>query len=131
MKFCVFGAGAIGGYLGVQLALASNDVTLIARGKNLEAIRKNGMKLLIGDEERVTTDVVATDDTEEAGPQDYVIVATKAHQAYESDHQMPPLLGPDTSVVTAMNGMPWWYFYKRGNTDEPRTLNSVDPEGLQ
>lgn len=131
MKFCIFGAGAIGGYLGVQLALAGNDVTLIARGKNLEAIRKDGMKLLIGDEERVAKDVFATDDTEEAGPQDYVIVATKAHQAYESAHQIPPLLGPGTAVVTAMNGVPWWYFYKHGNTDEPRTLNSVDPEGLQ
>ena len=131
MKFCVFGAGAIGGYLGVQLARAGQDVTLIARGEKLKAIRQHGMKLLIDGEERVAKNVFATDDTEEAGPQDYVIIATKDHQAYEAAHQIPPLLGPDTPVVTAQNDVPWWYFYKLGNTGAPRTLDSVDREGLQ
>lgn len=131
MKICVFGAGAIGGYLGVQLALAGHETTLIARGQNLAAIRKNGMKLLIDGEERVAKGVFATDDPEQAGPQDYVIVATKAHQAYESAHKITPLLGPGTAVVTAMNGVPWWYFYKLGNATEPKTLESVDPGGVQ
>ena len=115
MKFCVFGAGDISGYLGVQLALAGNDVTLIARGKNLEAIRKDGMKLLIGFEERVVKDVFATDDTDEAGPQDYVIVATKAHQW--------PALTPPTSTPCS----PWsssgrgWPVYTTEDAGDPQT----------
>ena len=130
MKVCIFGAGAIGGYLGVQLSLAGHDVSLIARGQNLEAMRANGMRLLIDGEERVAQPF-CTDDPAEAGAQDYVIVALKAHQAYEVADRVAPLLGPETAVVTAMNGVPWWYFYKHGGPLADHQLHSVDAGGRQ
>jgi 2-dehydropantoate 2-reductase len=131
MKIAIYGAGAIGGYMGVQLALGGNDVTLIARGAHLEAMRANGLKLLIDGEERVATNCLFTNDPKEAGPQNAVIVALKSHQAYEATDQMKPLLGPDTMVVTAQNGVPWWYFYKLEGPYENHRLESVDPGGLQ
>jgi 2-dehydropantoate 2-reductase len=132
MKFCVYGAGAIGGYLAVDLALAGHDVTVIARNKNLEAIKANGMKLIIDGGERVANNINVTDDPKEAGPQDYVFIATKSHQAIDIVGMMQPLLGPDTAVITAQNGVPWWYYYKiDGTSDEPRYLESVDPGGMQ
>ena len=130
MKVCIFGAGAIGGYLGVQLSLAGHDVALIARGQNLAAMRANGMRLLIDGEERVARPF-CTDDPAEAGPQDYVIVALKSHQAYEVADRLAPLLGPETAVVTAMNGVPWWYFYKHGGPLADHQLDSVDAGGRQ
>ena len=131
VKIAIFGAGAIGGYLGVGLSLAGNDVTLIARGPHLEAMRTKGLKLLIDDEERVAKDCLCTDDPEEAGPQDYVIVGLKAHQAYDAAERLLPLLGPETPVVTAMNGVPWWYFHKLKGKFENHRLESVDPGGWQ
>lgn len=135
MKFCIYGAGAIGGYLAVDLALAGHDVTVIARNKNLEAIRKNGLKLIIGGEERVATNITVTDDPKTAGPQDYVFIATKSHQAIDIVHMMQPLLGPDTAVITAQNGVPWWYYYKLDtnwdDNSDPVYLESVDPGGVQ
>ena len=130
-RIAIYGAGAIGGYLGVQLALAGNEVTLIARGEHLKAMKKNGLKLKIGDEERVATTCLCTDDPNEAGPQDYVIVGLKSHQAYDAAGRFKPLLGPDTAVVTAMNGVPWWYFYKLKGKHENHRLESVDPGGWQ
>ncbi|MBT3307116.1 MAG: 2-dehydropantoate 2-reductase [Alphaproteobacteria bacterium] len=131
MKICIYGAGAIGGYLGVQLSLAGQDVSLIARGAHLEAMKKNGLKLLIDGEERVSHDCLCTDDPEEAGPQDYVIVTLKSHQAYDAAERLAPLLGPDTAVVTAMNGVPWWYFHALEGKHENHRLESVDPGGWQ
>lgn len=131
IKICIYGAGAIGGYLGVQLSLAGQDVSLIARGTHLAAMKTNGLKLLIDGEERVTHDCLCTDDPEEAGPQDYVIVTLKAHQAYDAAERLAPLLGPDTAVVTAMNGVPWWYFHKLEGKHENHRLESVDPGGWQ
>lgn len=131
MKIAIYGAGAIGGHLGVQLALGGQDVTLIARGPHLAAMKANGLKLLIDGEERVATNCFCTDDPAEAGPQDYVIVALKAHQAYEAAERFKPLLGPDTAVVTAMNGVPWWYFHKLEGPFENHRLESVDPGGWQ
>lgn len=131
VKIAIFGAGAIGGYLGVGLALAGNDVTLIARGPHLKAMRAKGLKLLIDDEERVAKDCLCTDDPEEAGPQDYVIVGLKAHQAYDAAERLLPLLGPETPVVTAMNGVPWWYFHKLKGKFENHRLECVDPGGWQ
>jgi 2-dehydropantoate 2-reductase len=131
MKIAIYGAGAIGGYLGVQLAQSDNQITLIARGAHLEAMRANGLKLLIDGEERITTNCFCTDDPKEAGPQDYVIVALKSHQAYEATDHMQPLLGPDTCVVTAQNGVPWWYFYKLDGPWENHRLESVDPGAIQ
>jgi len=128
MKLCIYGAGAIGGYLGVELALAGFEVTLIARGPHLEAIRRNGLTLLIGGE-RKTARVLATSEPAEAGPQDSVILTLKAHSVSAVVDKMRPLLGPATSVVTAQNGVPWWYFYKLAGPWENHRLESVDPGG--
>ncbi len=130
MKVCIYGAGAIGGYLGVQLANAGAEVSLVARGAHLEAMRQNGVKLLINGEERVAR-VNASDDPAELGPQDYVFISLKAHSVPGVVERMRPLLGNDTSVVTAVNGVPYWYFYKHGGPLEGRTLESIDPGGKQ
>jgi 2-dehydropantoate 2-reductase len=130
MKVCIYGAGAIGGYLGVELARAGAEVSLVARGGHLEAMQTNGVKLLINGEERVAR-VRATDDPAELGPQDYVIIALKAHSVPGVVEKMRPLLGNDTSVVTAVNGVPYWYFYKHGGALENRTLETIDPAGRQ
>ena len=130
MKICIYGAGAIGGYLGVLLSQGGADVSLIARGAHLEAIRRNGLKLLLGDDQKVAR-LRATSDPAELGPQDYVIIALKAHQAWEVADQMAPLLRADTAVVTAQNGIPWWYFYGFTGQYANLQLQSVDPEGRQ
>lgn len=129
MRICVFGAGAIGGYIGAELALAGEaEVTLIARGPHLAAMRENGLKLQIDGEEKVAK-VNCTDDPAEAGEQDYVIVALKAHSVPGVVDAMQPLLGKETAVVTAQNGVPWWYFYGLQGEHENRRLESVDPGG--
>ena len=130
LKICVFGAGAIGGYLAVELALAGHEVSVVARGAQLEAIRKNGLRLRIAGQEKVAC-LAASDDPATLGPQDFVICALKSHQSYDSAAQFAPLLGPDTAVVTAMNGIPWWYFYQQGGPFEGQHLQSVDPGGRQ
>jgi 2-dehydropantoate 2-reductase len=130
MKVCIYGAGAIGGYLAICLKQAGAEVSLIARGAHLEAIRSNGLKLLIDGEER-TAHMRATSDPNELGPQDYVIVALKAHQAWEVAEQMRPLLGAETAVVTAQNGVPWWYFYGVKAPYSGLKLQSVDPDDRQ
>ena len=128
MKICIYGAGAIGGYLGVMLKLAGADVSLIARGAHLAAIRQNGLKLMIAGEEKLAR-MPATSDPAELGPQDYVIIALKSHQAWEVAEQMKPLFGPQTAVVTAQNGIPWWYFYGFEGQYANLQLQSVDPDG--
>jgi 2-dehydropantoate 2-reductase len=130
MKVCIYGAGAIGGYVGVQLKRAGVDVSLVARGAHLEAMKKNGLKLLIDAEERVEH-IPCSDNPAELGPQDYVIVALKAHSVPGVVDAMQPLLGNDTAVVTAVNGVPYWYYYKHGDQLEGKTLESVDPGGKQ
>src|ERR1700761_6945856 len=130
MKICIYGAGAIGGYLGVQLALAGADVSLVARGAHLAAMRANGLKLLIGDEERVVHPR-CTDNPSELGPQDFVIICLKAHSITGAIDAMKPLMGPQTRLVTAVNGIPYWYFYKHGGAYEGSTLESIDPGGRQ
>ncbi|MFC3111331.1 2-dehydropantoate 2-reductase [Undibacterium arcticum] len=131
MKIAIIGAGAIGGYVGVKLALAGEDVTFIVRGANLAAIRKNGMKLIMQDGvEHVATNVKATSNYAEAGPQDIVILALKAHQVEAVADDLPKLFGPDTAVVTMQNGIPYWYFYKHAGEFEGRHVKSVDPTGM-
>jgi 2-dehydropantoate 2-reductase len=130
MKICIYGAGAIGGYLGVQLARAGADVSLVARGAHLAAMRESGLKLLIGDEERVVRPR-CTDNPAELGPQDFVIVCLKAHSITGVIEAMQPLLGPRTRIVAAVNGIPYWYFYKHGGRYEGSTLESIDPGGRQ
>jgi len=130
MKICVVGAGAIGGLMGAKLALAGEDVTLIARGAHLEAIRQNGLKLIEEDgTEHVARQVKATSRLSEAGAQDIVILALKAHQVEPIAKELPALFGPDTIVVTTQNGIPWWYFQKHGGEFEGRRVETVDPSG--
>ena len=128
MKICIYGAGAIGAWLGVELSLAGEDVTLIARGPHLEAMRQNGVKLLIDGQEKIAHPK-CVEDPAEAGPQDYVIITVKAHSLPGIADRLEPLLGPDTTVVTGVNGIPWWYFYKLAGPYENRRLNSIDPGG--
>lgn len=130
MKIAVIGAGAIGGYVGVKLALAGEDVTFIVRGANLDAIRRNGMKLVMADgTEHVARNVRATNDYAEAGPQDIVVLAMKAHQLGAVAKEVPKLLGPQTAVVTMQNGIPYWYFHGQGGALEGARIHSVDPDG--
>lgn len=130
MKVCIFGAGAIGGYVGVELKASGVDVSLIARGPHLAAIKANGLKLLIDGEEKVEH-MPASDDPADLGEQDYVIIGLKAHQAWETAEKLKPLLGPDTAVVTMQNGVPWWYFHGFEGEYSDLRLNSVDPGDRQ
>lgn len=125
MKICIYGTGAIGGYMAVKLKRSGADVTCIARGAHLRAIRENGLKLLINDEEH-TEYVPCTDNPGEIGVQDYVIIALKAPSLHDAADAMTPLFHKGTSVVTAQNGIPWWYFYKSGGDFEGTRLASVD-----
>ncbi len=128
MKIAIYGAGAIGGLLGFHLAGSGAEVTLIARGPHLAAMRENGLTLVDGDE-RESRAVKAVEDPAEAGPQDYVLITLKASSVGAIAEPMQPLLGPDTCVVTAQNGIPWWYFYAHGGPQDGRRLESVDPGG--
>jgi 2-dehydropantoate 2-reductase len=131
MRVCIFGAGAIGGYLAVGLAEAGYAVSVIARGAHLRAITANGLRLRAeGRGDRHVT-VRASDDPATLGVQDLVICALKAHQAWDSAGGFAPLLGPDTAVVTAMNGFPWWYFHALPGAFENRSLDAVDPDRRQ
>ncbi len=130
MKVCIYGAGAIGGYVGAELALAGSDVTLIARGPHLAAMKAKGLTLIKDGTTRVAHPRV-TDNPAEAGAQDYVIITLKAHSVPGAVDAMRPLLGPSTAVVPAVNGVPWWYFYKLAGPWENHRLESVDPGGKQ
>ena len=129
-RVCIFGAGAIGGYFGVQLARAGIDVVLVARGPHLTAIREHGLHLRIGGAEHVAR-LACTDRPAELGVQDYVILALKAHQIPENVDAMLPLLGPETTIVTASNGLPYWFFAFGAAPYRGLTLESVDPGGRQ
>ncbi|MDR6534777.1 2-dehydropantoate 2-reductase [Variovorax soli] len=131
MKIAVIGAGAIGGLVGARLALAGEDVTFIVRGANLDAIATNGFRLISADgEEQVARNVKATDRYDQAGPQDIVVLAMKAHQVEAVTNEVPKLFGPETVVVTMQNGIPYWYFQKHGGPLEGTTVRSVDPHGV-
>ena len=131
MKIAVIGAGAIGGLVGAKLALAGEEVTFIVRGANLDAIATNGFKLIAADgSEEVARNVKATDRYDQAGPQDIVILAMKAHQVEAVANEVPRLFGPETVVVTMQNGIPYWYFHKHGGPLEGSTVKSVDPHGV-
>jgi len=130
MKVCIYGAGAIGAHIGVLMKLAGVDVSVVARGATLEAINSNGWKLIINGEEKVAR-LKAAQNPADLGPQDYVIVALKSHQAWDTAENLIPLLGPDTAVVTAQNGIPWWYFYGFEGQYANLQLESVDPRGRQ
>jgi len=130
MRIAIIGAGSIGGYLAAKLLLSGQQVTVIVRGANLAAINANGLKLRLPDgTEETTTPTLATDDLAAAGPQDVVILGVKAQQLATVAPTLGPLLGPETAVVPAQNGIPWWYFQRSGGPFEGRRLESVDPGG--
>jgi 2-dehydropantoate 2-reductase len=130
MKVAVIGAGAIGGFVGTQLAFAGEDVTFIARGATLEALKARGMRVTMSDgSEKAVPHVKATADYSAAGPQDLVVLAMKAHQLEAVAADVPKLLGPGTVIVPMQNGIPFWYFHKHGGALEGRTITSVDPTG--
>jgi 2-dehydropantoate 2-reductase len=131
MKIAVIGAGAIGGLVGAKLALAGEEVTFIVRGKNLDAIATNGFKLIGADgTEQVALNAKATDRYDQAGPQDIVILAMKAHQVEAVANDVPKLFGPETVVVTMQNGIPFWYFHNHGGALAGTPVRSVDPTGV-
>ena len=129
MKICVIGAGSIGGLLAAKLARAGEDVAVVARGAHLSAIRQNGLRLIELDGE-IVVQVRATDRIAELGYQDCVILGVKAHQVADVVADAPALLGAETTILTAQNGIPWWYFFKHGGAHEGRRLESVDPGGV-
>jgi 2-dehydropantoate 2-reductase len=128
VKITVYGAGAIGGYLAAELALAGEEVSIVARGPHLQAIRKSGLRLLIEGGEKLAR-VRATEDPAELGAQDYVILTLKAHSVTPVVEHMVALLGPQTPVVTAQNGILWWYFYGLPGPWENERLPIADPGG--
>ena len=129
-KICVFGAGAIGGYIGARLAhKAEADISLVARGPHLAAMEANGLTLKQG-EETFTVHPRVTSDPKSLGPQDFVIVTVKAHALPLVLDHLQPLLGKNTAFLFAQNGLPWWYFYKHGGPYDGRRIESVDPGGI-
>ena len=129
MKVCVFGAGAIGGYVAAKLAAAGGaEVSCVARGPHLAAMKKNGL-ILRSEGQTLVTHPRCTDDAKELGPQDYVLIAVKAHSLPAAAPSIRHLIGENTTLVPALNGVPWWYFYKSGGPWEGTRLESVDPGG--
>jgi 2-dehydropantoate 2-reductase len=130
MKIAVVGAGAIGGYLGARLSIAGEEVSFIARRRNLEAINRDGFRLVLEDgTQSHAPGVRAFERMAEAGPQDVVLITLKAHQLREVVAELPALFGPQTMVVSMLNGIPWWYFHKLAGPHEGRAVASVDPDG--
>ena len=130
MKICIFGAGAIGGYMGVKLAQAGADVSLVARGPHLAAMQKNGLTL-IEEDQTTNVSVTASDNPADLGVQDYIIVTLKAHSVPPVVSKMAPLIGDHTTIVSGVNGVPWWYFHKLGGDLDGTRLASVDPDNAQ
>lgn len=131
MKICIFGAGAIGGYLAAKLARTDVDVSIVARGPHLAAIQENGLTLLAEGQEPVNVKVNASDSATDLGPQDYVFITLKAHSVPAIVASMQPLIADDTTIVSGVNGVPWWYFHKLGGPFEGSRLASVDPGDAQ
>ena len=130
MKIAVVGAGAIGGYLGGLLSAADEDVTFIARGANLEAIREQGMRVQLEDGGEVRSrGAVACATMRDAGPQDVVLLTVKAHQVGEVAPELHHLCDADTTIVTMQNGIPWWYFQRHGGEHDGTRVRAADPDG--
>ena len=130
MKICIYGAGAIGGYLAVGLSRTGAEVTLVARGAHLAAMRANGLRLLIEGRQEVAR-LPCTDDPTTLGRQDYVIIALKAHSIPDAVESVSTLLDDDTTIVTASNGLPYWFFHVEGVPFQGATLPSIDDGGKQ
>jgi ketopantoate reductase len=135
MKICVVGAGAIGGLMAAKLSLsgnggAGNDVTVIDQGAHLAAIQKNGLKLIWEDGSEHVARMTAVGSAADAGPQDLVVLAVKAHFLDQVARDVEKLLNDDTMIVTVQNGMPWWYFHNLKGPYEGTRLNTLDPSGI-
>ncbi len=128
LKICVFGAGAMGGLLGARLAAAGEAVTLVARGRHLEAMRQDGLRLIAAGGD-IVVNPPCTGDPATLGVQDVVILAVKTTALREAADAVRPLLGAESVLVPALNGVPWWYFYRLAGPHENRRLDSVDPGG--
>ena len=129
-KICIFGAGAIGGYVGARLAgKGEADVSLIARGAHLAAMKANGLTLKEADGSTLNVRPIVTDDPKQLGPQDFVILTLKSHAITGILDAIAPLIGRDTALLFGQNGVPWWYFYRHGGQFDGRTIESVDPGG--
>lgn len=130
MKICVIGAGSIGGFVAFRLAAAGLPVSVLARGANLAAIRQHGLRLVESDgAQRSTRLSGASDDAKDIGPQDVLVLGVKAHQVAELLPRLAPLLHESTAIVPMQNGVPWWYFQRRGGPLGDRVVRSVDPQG--
>jgi 2-dehydropantoate 2-reductase len=129
MKVCVVGAGAIGGMMAAKLANSGHQLSVIARGAHLEAIRNNGLKYIENDAELVITDLFATAEMSEVTGQDLVLLGVKAHQIEPIADRLQPMLADDGVIVTLQNGIPWWYFQKLAGDYENNIVRTVDPQG--
>ncbi|NBW00262.1 MAG: 2-dehydropantoate 2-reductase [Betaproteobacteria bacterium] len=130
MRICVIGAGAIGGLLGARLAKAGEEVTLVARGPHLEALKANGLRFIEEDGSEFVVRPKAVSNVREAGPQDVIVLGMKAHQVAAVVDDLAAAYTDDTMVLTAQNGIPYWYFMKLGGPHEGRIVESVDPGGI-
>src|SRR5215510_8674040 len=129
MKFAIVGAGAIGAFAGAMLAKSDEDVTLITRGPHLRAMQERGVRVR-GEKGEFDAHPTATDDPATVGEVDVVLLTLKAHSLPAMAPRLAPLIGPQTSVISAQNGIPWWYFYRHGGPWEGTQLESVDPGGV-
>jgi len=128
MKVCIYGAGAIGGFLGARLGAQGHAVSAVARGGTLAALAADGLRLQLADRE-VRAPVVAAEDPARLGPQDLVVIAVKTPALPAVAARIAPLIGPDTTVLTAMNGVPWWFFSGMPGPHAGRRLACLDPDG--
>ena len=127
-RVAIVGAGAIGGWMGVHLAQAGCELSVLARGDTLAALQRDGLHLRSG-ESSVSVPVHASNDAAALGVQDLVVIAVKAPSLASVAQQIAPLMGPDTVVLTAMNGVPWWFLDGFGGSVAGKALASVDPTG--
>ena len=128
-SICVFGAGAIGGFLAARLGESGAPVTVVARGPHGEAIRRDGLRLVSEDGRETVTRPRVADDPRSVGPQDYLFLTLKAHSLEPALAQLTPLIGPSTTIVAAVNGVPWWYCHALDGPHGGKVVRSVDPDG--
>ncbi len=131
MKVCIFGAGAIGGYVAAKLAQTDVDVSVVARGPHLAAMQEKGLTLFEHGRDPINVTIRASDSAADLGPQDYVFITLKAHSVPAVVDSVQPLIGDETTIVSGVNGVPWWYFHKLGGPFEGTRLASVDPGDAQ
>jgi 2-dehydropantoate 2-reductase len=129
MKVCVVGAGAIGGMMAAKLANSGHQLTIIARGAHLDAIRNNGLKYIENGEELVITELTATAEMSEVTGQDLVLLGVKAHQIAPIADKLQDMLSDEGVIVTLQNGIPWWYFQRLAGDYENNIVRTVDPDG--